>query len=188
LPRAPSNSKACPTRRGLSHYLGIESGNAEVLAVNPITRFFEGFAHGYNIQRSNRLQREAQARKIEQAKRIENTVTPLKIRDRVMTAAEVNFELDLGAKFVVFPYCVSVLIYSFKRPSRIYFLKRDDNALLKGMPFSLISILFGWWGIPWGPIWTIETLIINFSGGKNITPEIVTSLNTTSSMPSVISV
>jgi hypothetical protein len=105
-----------------------------------------------------------------------------------MTATEVNFELDRGAKFVVFPYCVSVLIYSFKRPSRIYFLKPGDNALLKGMPFSLISILFGWWGIPWGPIWTIETLIINFSGGKNITPEIVTSLNKTSSMPSVISV
>jgi hypothetical protein len=99
-----------------------------------------------------------------------------------MAAAEINFELDRGAKFVVFQYCVSILVRTYKRPSKLYLLKPGDNAFLTGLPFSLISIILGWWGIPFGPIWTIETLITNFRGGKNVTGEIVTSLNVASSV------
>jgi hypothetical protein len=27
----------------------------------------------------------------------------------------------------------------------------------------------GWWGFPWGPIYTIGTFITNFGGGKDVT-------------------
>jgi hypothetical protein len=43
----------------------------------------------------------------------------------------------------------------------------------KGLPFSLISLVAGWWGIPWGPIWTLTTLATNLSGGKDVTREIL---------------
>lgn len=89
---------------------------------------------------------------------------------------------------MVFQYCVSVLVRTYKRPSKIYLLKPDDNAFLKGFPFSVISLLLGWWGFPYGPVWTIETIVTNSRGGKNITGEIVTSLNATSPATSPVAV
>ena len=44
---------------------------------------------------------------------------------------------------------------------------------MKGMTYILISVLLGWWGIPWGPIWTIQSLYINLKGGKDITSEVL---------------
>jgi hypothetical protein len=37
----------------------------------------------------------------------------------------------------------------------------------------LISLLFGWWGIPWGPIYTVTSLFKNFGGGRDVTKEIM---------------
>ena len=145
--------------------------------MNPLMRFLNGFRHGYGVQRNKRLQREAQIRGIQAARRVESTVAPFTIGNRIMTATEINFELDRGAKFVVFQYCVSILVRTYKRPSKIYFLRPEDNALLKGLSFSVVSLLFGWWGFPYGPIWTIGTIATNFRGGKIITGEVVTSLN-----------
>ena len=33
------------------------------------------------------------------------------------------------------------------------------------------------WGIPWGPIWTIQSLAVNFRGGKDVTDAVVKSLS-----------
>jgi len=85
-------------------------------------------------------------------------------------------ELEQGAKFVVYEYCLSCVILTFKRPSNIYFVLAGESAVVKGLGFSLISVLFGWWGIPWGPIYTIESIITNFSGGRNVTHEVVAAL------------
>jgi hypothetical protein len=31
----------------------------------------------------------------------------------------------------------------------------------------LLSALFGWWGFPWGPIWTISSIFTNAGGGRH---------------------
>jgi hypothetical protein len=62
-------------------------------------------------------------------------------------------ELQRGAKFVIYQYCISILILTFKRPSNIHFIRSGENAIYKGLPYSLISLFLGWWGIPWGPIY-----------------------------------
>jgi hypothetical protein len=93
-----------------------------------------------------------------------------------MTPEQVKGELASGARFVIYQYCISVLVMSFKRASSIYFIRPDDNAFTKGLPFSLISLVLGWWGIPWGPIWTISTVVTNLRGGRNVTNEVVRSL------------
>lgn len=62
---------------------------------------------------------------------------------------------------------------TFKRSSSIYFINPGESAVAKGLPFSLISLVAGWWGIPWGPIWTLTTLATNLSGGKDVTREIL---------------
>ena len=33
---------------------------------------------------------------------------------------------------------------------------------------TLGSLLFGWWGIPWGPIWTIKAVIDNMANSDEI--------------------
>jgi hypothetical protein len=65
------------------------------------------------------------------------------------------------------------VILTFKRPSNIYFIRAGENAVIKGLPYSLISLFLGWWGIPWGLIYTIKSFIKNFSGGKDVTQEIL---------------
>jgi len=94
-----------------------------------------------------------------------------------LTVAELNDELEKGAKFVVFQYSISVLVMSFKRSSDIYFIKADESTIKYSIIFTLITLVFGWWGIPWGPIYTIGSLISNFSGGKDITQEVINSMN-----------
>src|SRR5262245_16118983 len=37
-------------------------------------------------------------------------------------------EVEAGGRFVIFTYCISVLILTFKRPSEIMFLRRDQDG------------------------------------------------------------
>ena len=92
------------------------------------------------------------------------------------TYAQLQSEINSGGKFVVFEYCISVLIMTFKRNSDVYYIEPGQSALLKGLPFILLSMVPGWWGIPWGFIYTPMALFTNFSGGKNVTPQIMAAL------------
>ena len=94
-----------------------------------------------------------------------------------LTASDINRELERGGKFVIYQYCVSIVVLTFKRSSNIYFLRTGESGFSKSIIFTLISLIFGWWGIPWGPIYTIGSLITNLGGGKNITKEVIASLN-----------
>jgi len=94
-----------------------------------------------------------------------------------MTVAQVSAEVQAGARFVFYQFCISILVMSFKRSSSIYFIRAGEGAFPKGLPFTAISLLLGWWGIPWGPIWTIGTIITNFNGGKDVTQEVLRSLS-----------
>ncbi len=93
-----------------------------------------------------------------------------------MTVAQVQHEVFNGGKFVLYTYCISVLVLSFKRPSTVYFIKEGESAVSKGLPFSFISLVLGWWGIPWGIIYTIGSFITNFGGGKNVTDDVMKAL------------
>jgi hypothetical protein len=93
-----------------------------------------------------------------------------------MTGEDLERELRNGGRFVMFTYTVSILILTFRRPSNIYFLKAGHGAFLKGLPYLLISLVFGWWGIPWGPIYTAGSVGTALSGGKNVTDEVLASL------------
>jgi hypothetical protein len=78
--------------------------------------------------------------------------------------------IDKDTKLSRFYLVVSIVAFSFKVPSRLYIVGHDNHRLL-GVIYGLLSGIFGWWGIPWGPIWTIESLAKNFSGGQLLTVE-----------------
>ncbi len=93
-----------------------------------------------------------------------------------MSVKDIDVQLQGGAKFVAYMYCVSIVFMSFKRYSNIYFIMPGEKTIKKGIPFTLISLVFGWWGIPWGPIWTITAVGTNFTGGKDLTLEVAAQI------------
>lgn len=93
-----------------------------------------------------------------------------------MSVQQLEQAVQDGAKLVVFEYCVSVIVMTFKRGSDVYLIQPGESAVVKGLPFSLISMLAGWWGVPWGPIYTVGAFITNFRGGKDVTSQVLQSL------------
>lgn len=93
-----------------------------------------------------------------------------------LSPLQLKREIEHGGKFVIYEYTISILIITFRRSSDIYFIKSNENAVVKGLGFTLLSFFLGWWGIPWGPIYTIGCLYRNLSGGKEVTQEVVQHL------------
>jgi hypothetical protein len=92
-----------------------------------------------------------------------------------MTGQQVADEIQRGGKFVMYQYCISILVMTFRRPSDVYFIRSNESAVSKGLLFSAISLFLGWWGFPWGPIYTIGSFITNFGGGKDVTQNVLAS-------------
>lgn len=108
----------------------------------------------------------------------------LKIRGiEGMRPGEVDFEIQRGARFVFFQYCISIVVLTFRRASDIYFLRQGESAVTKGLPFTLLSLVAGWWGIPWGPIYTIQSVYNNSRGGKDVTESVLNSVRAESAAP-----
>ena len=93
-----------------------------------------------------------------------------------LTDEQIMFELRRGGRFVIYQYCISILIMTFKRPSDIYFLRAGESGVGKGIGYTLISLLFGWWGFPFGPIYTIQSVVKNFSGGVDVTFDVLAQM------------
>jgi hypothetical protein len=88
------------------------------------------------------------------------------------TLVEVEAELAAGGRFVFYEYCISLIIITLRRQTDVFLVRAHELGLVRGLPFTLVSLLLGWWGIPWGIIYTPLALITNFSGGRDVTPEI----------------
>lgn len=93
-----------------------------------------------------------------------------------MSNESLEMELQQGGKFVTYTYCISIIFMTFRRSSSIYYIKPYMGSVGKGLKFTLLSLLFGWWGIPWGPIYTVGALITNLRGGRDVTQEVSYSL------------
>ena len=65
---------------------------------------------------------------------------------------------------------------TFKRPTSVYYIPPGQGTVGKSLPFTLISLFFGWWGLPWGFIYTPMALATNLGGGKDVTTEVMSSL------------
>ncbi len=88
---------------------------------------------------------------------------------------QVQGEVQRGGRFVMYQYCISLFVITLKRPSSIYFVRAGEGSVGKGLGFSGVSLLLGWWGIPWGPIYTLQSFWVNFRGGRDVTREILTA-------------
>jgi len=86
-----------------------------------------------------------------------------------MSVGEVHDQVRQGGRFVIYSYCISVLVMTFRRNSDIHFIRAGDNAVVGGLPYTLLSLVLGWWGF----IYTPAALIQNLGGGKDVTAEVM---------------
>jgi len=66
---------------------------------------------------------------------------------------------------VRFEYCISCLVFTWHRTSEITEIPHGKSAFSASLPYSIITVCFGWWGIPWGIILTPRILVTNSCGG-----------------------
>jgi hypothetical protein len=93
-----------------------------------------------------------------------------------MTAAELVAEVARGSRLVYYEYCVSFLAVTLRRPSGIYLLRAGELGLLRGLSFTVLSLMLGWWGVPWGLIYTPLVVLTNLCGGRDVTEELLARL------------
>lgn len=92
-----------------------------------------------------------------------------------LTYGELFRDIDNGGKFVVYTYTISIIIMTFKRPSDIYYIKSNESPIKYGWKYLLGTMFLGWWGIPFGPIYSIASIITAFTG-KDVTTEVMNSI------------
>lgn len=92
-----------------------------------------------------------------------------------LSVGEVQDQVRQGAKFVVFGYCMSFLVITLKRSSDVTFIRAGQSAFMVGLPYTLLSLFIGWWGFPWGLVYTPMVVIQNLSGGKDVTLEVMSA-------------
>ncbi len=89
-----------------------------------------------------------------------------------LTLAELDAELAAGGRFVFFEYCISLVLVTLRSPTGAYFMRPGEKGLLRGFPYTILSLLLGWWGVPWGLVYTPLVVLTNLSGGCDITVQV----------------
>ena len=93
-----------------------------------------------------------------------------------MTVQQVQDAVARGGRFVIYQYCFSIIVMTFRRGSDIHFVPPGKSAAAKGAQYIATSLVAGWWGIPWGPIWTLTTVFKNLGGGVDVTRQVLSQI------------
>lgn len=85
------------------------------------------------------------------------------------TVGELREEVKRGARFVVYEYAISLLVVTWRRSSPVYYIPPGLSPAAFHWPYSMITLVLGWWGFPWGPAFTIGAVRDNLRGGRDVT-------------------
>ena len=89
---------------------------------------------------------------------------------------QLKFEVQQGGRFIIYQYCVSAVLVTWRESTDIYFVRAGESRIMKGLPWAILTLFAGWWGIPWGPIYSISALWKDLRGGDDVTAEILLQL------------
>ena len=79
-----------------------------------------------------------------------------------------NMQINAQSPVTQYEFCISLLLVSLRLPSR-YILTEHESSIGIMVVGTVASLLLGWWGIPWGPIYTVAVLAKNLHGGHKTT-------------------
>jgi hypothetical protein len=66
-------------------------------------------------------------------------------------------------RYVIYYTAISLVFFSTRQAKQGIFCPKCINKKL--INSTIISMIFGWWGFPWGPIYTVQTLFHNLKKG-----------------------
>ncbi len=93
-----------------------------------------------------------------------------------MSIQQIEDDILRGGRFRVFLWNFSIIVMSFQRSTGLRYYRAGEGCGASAWPWTVLSMLIGWWGIPWGVIYTIGTLYTNCMGGKDITADILSAI------------
>jgi hypothetical protein len=93
-----------------------------------------------------------------------------------LSANDLQEEVKNGGRFLYYAYTVSLIIVTFKRTSGVYLVRGKEKTVSRSLPFTLITLFLGWWGIPFGPRYTLESIRTNLRGGKDVTDDVMATV------------
>lgn len=96
---------------------------------------------------------------------------------RPLFAEELRTRVEAGAKCVRFEYCFSLLAVTVRRQSPVYLTHSWQQRYLLGLWYSVLALLLGPWGVPWGLLWTPWAVWVNATGGADCTVAVLASLD-----------
>lgn len=83
---------------------------------------------------------------------------------------------NTGGKFVVYQYLFPRPLFPpVKRISRIYYLNANESPNKYSFKYNLLTLLWGWWGLPFGPTYTYS-VIKNNKLGSDFTEDVIENL------------
>lgn len=93
-----------------------------------------------------------------------------------MTIGQIEDDILRGGRFRVFMWNFSIIVMSFQRGSAVRYYRSGESCGLAAWGYTLLSILIGPWGIPWGIFFTFHTIYKNCLGGKDVTSEVLAGI------------
>ena len=73
----------------------------------------------------------------------------------------------MSPRRVRFEVCASVVLATLRWQTDPRDTRSAWHRLWLGLPFTLVSLLLGPWGVPWGPIGTAAAVWTNLTGGAD---------------------
>src|SRR3954471_17505583 len=86
---------------------------------------------------------------------------------RPLFAEELRTRLAAGARCVRFEFCFSLLLVTVRRQWPVFLTGSWQERYLRGLWYSLLAVLLGPWGVPWGLLWTPWAVWVNTTGGAD---------------------
>lgn len=93
-----------------------------------------------------------------------------------LTIEALKGKIDNGYRFKVFQYCFSPIFATYYPFSPAFLMKEKKAARPQIRKYNLLSAIFGWWGVPYGPLYTIRSMKLNLKGGLDVTDDIMKNL------------
>lgn len=97
--------------------------------------------------------------------------------ERNLSLEELKQKIENGCQFIVFEYCISLFFaVTLRRYSPAILIDSHRSSSKYKRKYNMLSSLFGWWGIPWGPYYTVKSFRANNKGGINVTDDIMLNI------------
>jgi hypothetical protein len=91
-------------------------------------------------------------------------------------ADEILVRLREGWRCVRFEWCISLGVITLRRQSAVYLTATWQERYVRGAGYSLLALLFGPWGVPWGLVRTPWAVWVNLTGGLDVTEDVIRQL------------